>query len=113
MYILKNAWISISRNKGRNILIGLIILVIAASATITLAINNTATDLINSYVSAYDKEVTISFDRTSMSDKFDPSDKEAREEMKEAFNNVSVYSVEDIKNFADSEYIEKFGLEEN
>ena len=108
MYILKNAWISISRNKGRNILIGLIILVIAASATITLAINNTATDLINSYVSAYDKEVTISFDRTSMSDKFDPSDKEAREEMKEAFNNVSAYSVEDVKNFAESEYIENY-----
>ena len=108
MYILKNAWISISRNKGRNILIGLIILVIAASATITLAINNTATDLINSYVSAYDKEVTISFDRTSMSDKFDSSDKEARKEMKEAFNNISAYSVEDVKNFADSEYIENY-----
>ena len=108
MYILKNAWISISRNKGRNILIGLIILVIAAAATITLAINNTATDLINSYVSAYDKEVTISFDRTSMSDKFDSSDKESREEMKEAFNNVSAYSVEDVKSFADSEYIENY-----
>jgi len=108
MYILKNAWISINRNKGRNILIGLIILVIAAAATITLAINNTATDLINSYVNAYDKEVTISFDRTSMSDKFDPSDKESREEMKEAFNNVSAYSVEDINNFADSKYIENY-----
>ena len=108
MYILKNAWISISRNKGRNILIGLIILVIAAAATITLAINNTATDLINSYVSAYDKEVTISFDRSSMTENFDPSDKSSREEMMEAFNNVGEYSVEDIKNYGDSEYIENY-----
>ena len=29
MYILKNAWISIVRNKGRNILIAIIVLVIA------------------------------------------------------------------------------------
>ena len=108
MYILKNAWISISRNKGRNILIGLIILVIAAAVTITLAINNTATDLINSYVSAYDKEVTISFDRSSMTENFDPSDKSSREEMMEAFNNVGEYSVEDIKNYGDSEYIENY-----
>ena len=108
MYILKNAWISITRNKGRNILIGLIILVIAAAATITLAINNTATDLINSYVSAYDKEVTISFDRSSMTENFDPSDKSSREEMMEAFNNVGEYSVEDIKNYGDSEYIDSY-----
>ena len=108
MYILKNAWISITRNKGRNILIGLIILVIAAAATITLAINNTATDLIDSYVSAYDKEVTISFDRTSMTEDFDPSDKSSREEMMEAFNNVGEYTVEDIQNYGDSEYIESY-----
>ena len=29
MYLLKNAWLSITRNKGRNILIGIIIVVIA------------------------------------------------------------------------------------
>lgn len=38
MYILKNAWISITRNKGRNILMGIIILVIACATTISLAI---------------------------------------------------------------------------
>ena len=40
MYILKNAITSIVRNKGRNILIGIVIIVIAASISITLAINN-------------------------------------------------------------------------
>lgn len=66
MFIFKNAFISITRNKGRNILIGAIILVIACACTVTLAINNTASDLINSYVSAYDKELSISFNREGM-----------------------------------------------
>ena len=42
MYIMKNAFISISRNKGRNILIRIIITVIACACTIALAIRNTA-----------------------------------------------------------------------
>ena len=108
MYILKNAWISITRNKGRNVLISLIILVIAAATTITLAINNTANDLINSYVSAYDKEVTISFARTSMTENFDPSNQSSREEMMEAFNNVGEYTIEDVKKFGDSKYLENY-----
>lgn len=49
MYILKNAITSIKRNKGRNLLIGLIIMVISVAVTVTLAINNTATSLIKAY----------------------------------------------------------------
>ena len=40
MYILKNALTSIKRNKGRNILIGIIVVVISASCAITLSIMN-------------------------------------------------------------------------
>ena len=71
MFIFKNALISIIRNKGRNILIGIIILVIACASTIALAINNTASDLISSYQSAYDKELTISFNRENMTKNID------------------------------------------
>ena len=107
MYIFKNAWISITRNKGRNILIGAIILFIACACTITLAINNTASDLINSYDSAYLKELTISFDRESMRKDMDFS-KEAMDEAKEAFENIESYTIEDVKNFAESEHIENY-----
>ena len=100
IFILKNAMISITRNKGRNILIGVIILVIACACTITLAINNTAADLINSYESASDKELTISFDRKNMMKDVDFGDKETRESMKEKFNNISSYTIEDVKKFA-------------
>ena len=71
MYILKNAQISTTRNKGRNILIGIIIVVIACACTITLAINNTANDLISSYKKKYQKELSIAFNRYKMKEKFD------------------------------------------
>ncbi len=108
MFILKNALISISRNKGRNILIGVIILVIACACTVTLAINNTAADLINSYESAYDKELTISFDRKNMMKDFNIGDKDNRESAKEKFNNISTYTIEDVEKFAESEHIENY-----
>ena len=54
MYILKNSLISIARNKGRNILIGIIILVIACASTVTLAIRNTANNLVKDYEESHD-----------------------------------------------------------
>ena len=108
MFILKNAWISIKRNKGRNILIGIILLIIACACTITLAIKNTAEDLINSYKNAYDKEVTISFDRANMMKDFDSSLAEGRENAREKFDNIASYTISDVESFADSNYIESY-----
>ena len=108
MFIFKNALISIARNKGRNILIGIIIVVISCASTITLAINNTASDLINSYQSAYDKELTISFNRENMTRDLDFSKRENLSDAKEKFNNISSYTISDVKNFADSDYIENY-----
>ena len=42
MFVLNNAWKTVIRNKGRNILIVLIVAIIAAAATIGLAIRNAA-----------------------------------------------------------------------
>ncbi len=108
MYILKNAWISIIRNKSRNVLIGVIILVVACACTVTLAINNTATDLINSYDSAYAKELTISFDRGSMRENFDFSKGEGMEQAKEAFEKIESYTIDDVKKFGESDHIESY-----
>ena len=108
MFIFKNAWISITRNKGRNVLIGAIILVIACACTITLAINNTASDLINSYSSAYNKELTLVFDRESMMKDFDIRGEEGREQAKEKFENIASYTIEDVKTFAEVKHIESY-----
>lgn len=102
MYVLKNALISIVRNKGRNILIGAIILVVACACTVTLAINNTASDLISSYESGYAKELTFGFDRQSMMKGFDFGGSQGREGAQEKFSKIASYTVEDVENFAES-----------
>lgn len=108
MYILKNAWVSITRNKGRNILIGAIILVIGCAATIALAINNTANDLITSYKNAFEKEVTIEFNRESMMSEIDFSNRENLDSMRESFSEMESYSITDIESFGDSELITNY-----
>ena len=109
MYILKNAITSITRNKGRNILIGLVILVIACATSITLAINNTSTNLINTYKSKYQTEATIGINRENMMKDFNPENKEeAKENMQEKFSNISSISVDDIKKYADSDYVKNY-----
>ncbi|MCL1794145.1 MAG: ABC transporter permease [Oscillospiraceae bacterium] len=59
MYILQNAWKNLARNKGRNILMGVIILAIIATSSIALIINNTAGGIIENYKDRFDSEVSI------------------------------------------------------
>ena len=109
MYILKNAITSIIRNKGRNILIGLVILVIACATSITLAINNTSTNLINTYKSKYQPEATIGINRENIMKDFNPENKEeAKENMQEKFSSISSISVDNIKKYADSDYVKSY-----
>lgn len=109
MYILKNAITSITRNKGRNILIGLVILVIACATSITLAINNTSTNLINTYKSKYQTEATLGINRENMMKDFNPENKEeTKESMQEKFSSISSISVDNIKKYADSDYVKSY-----
>ena len=64
--------------------------------------------MIETYKNAYEKEVTISFDRSSMMKDFDMADEDSRQSAKEAFENISSYTIEDVKSFADSEYVESY-----
>ena len=107
MYILKNSIKSITRNKGRNILIGIIILVIAASSTVTLAIRNTANKLVKDYESAHDIIGTISFNRQQLSEQFKGGE-EARKSNIEAFNNIEQLTLENIKNYGQSSNLKSY-----
>ena len=66
MYILKNALRCIGRSKGRNVLIGIIALVIAVSACIGLSIRQAAESAKESTLDALNITATISYDRSSM-----------------------------------------------
>jgi putative ABC transport system permease protein len=71
LYILINAMKNIGRNKGRNSLMGLIILVTISVSIVSLSINNTANRIIDDYKSRFGSEVTIAPDMSkvlSMSD---------------------------------------------
>lgn len=104
MYILKNSLVSIIRNKGRNILIGIIIAVIAASSTVTLAIRNTANRIVKNYEESHDIIASISFDRKGISANFKGGEDAKRENI-EAFNNIESFTIEDVKNYGNSQYL--------
>ena len=65
MYIIKNALRCISRSLGRNLLIGIIVLVIATSACVGLSIRQAADSARDEALSGVNVTATISFDRQS------------------------------------------------
>ena len=107
MYIFKNAWRNIRRNKGRNILIGLIIVVIAAACSITLAIRESANDIVTSYREKNKLEATIGMDRRTLMEKLNTGDK-TQEQMIEAFNNIKAPTEDEIKKYGDSKYVTSY-----
>lgn len=66
MYIVKNALKCIGRSKGRQILIGVIVLVIAVSACLGLSIRQAADSAREDTLASMSVTATISFDRQSM-----------------------------------------------
>ena len=66
MYIVKNALRCIARSKGRNILIGIIALVIAISACLGLSIRQASETAKASALNSISVTATISYDRSSM-----------------------------------------------
>ena len=107
MYIIKNALVNIKRNKGRNILIGLIIIVIAAACAVTLAIRESAEKIITSYEEQNKIEATISLNRESIMKEYRDSNK-SQEEMINAFNSIESITEEDINKFGESKYLESY-----
>lgn len=107
MYILKNSLVSIIRNKGRNILIGIIILVIACSTTVTLAIRNTASNLVENYRESHDIIASISFDRKQLTNNFKGGEDNLKDNI-EAFNNIESLNLDTVKNYGESDYLKGY-----
>ena len=107
MYILKNALTSIKRSKGRNVLIGIIIIVIAVSTTVTLAIRSSADNIIKAYEEKNELEATITMNRRSLMEKLREGNK-SQEEMINAFNDIKNLTEEEINNYGNSEYVKDY-----
>ncbi len=112
MYIFKNAWISIWRNKGRNILICIIIIAIAASCTISLAINNSATKLIKSYQDSYEITASLTVNRGAFMENLKNQESDM-DSIRKNFNNIESLTLEEIKNYGDSDYVSRYTYTES
>lgn len=62
MYIFKNAVKNIGRNKGRNILMAVIIFAIILTTAVSIIINTTTAAIIKDYKARFGAEVTITYD---------------------------------------------------
>ena len=107
MYILKNALTSIKRNKGRNILIGIIIIVISAACAITLAIRESATKIVTAYENRNPLTATIGMNRENLMKSLRDGNK-TQEEMINAFNEIDSITEEEIIKYGDSDYLNSF-----
>ena len=107
MYIFKNALTSINRNKGRNILIGIIIVVIAGASTIALAIRNSANTIVMAYKEANPLIATLSTNREKVMELF-KGGSDNKESNITAFNSIPVITLEEINEYGNSEYLSSY-----
>ena len=107
MYIFKNAWKNITRNKGRNVLIGIIVVVIAAASSITLAIRKSANDIVTAYQEKNKIEATIGMDRNSLMEIL-RKDNSSQEDMINAFNKIESVTADEIDKYGESDYVSDY-----
>lgn len=109
MYILKNAFKSITRTKWRNILIGVIIVVIAISSCVALSIKNSATKLIESYENSSEIIANISLDRSSMQkDLKEMKESEEFSTPQDFMDSMGSLDLDTQILYADSEYVTSY-----
>ena len=116
MYILKNALRSIGRSKGRNLLLGIIALVIAVSACIGLSIRQAAESARESTLASLNVTATISYDRSSaMSGMQRPEEGEGfpsgsfdKDAFAELMGNASSLTLEEYMVYAEAPSVEDF-----
>jgi len=106
MMIMTNAFKSISRSKGRNILIAIIVLTIAASSGVALAIQNAAQSAKEAGLAAQTLTGTISVDRQKIMDSIQQGgDIENARQLMQQHTDLSL---DEMKFYADSEYVKDF-----
>ena len=117
MYIIKNALKCIGRAKGRNLLIGLIVFVLAASACIGLSIRQASEDAKESTLENLSITATISFDRQSMMSGMKPPEQGQDGEEPEGFdrdsfmenmNKAQNLTLDEYKAYAEAPSVESF-----
>lgn len=118
MYIIKNAFKCIGRSRGRNILIGVIVFVIAVSACIGLSIRQAAENAKSETLEGLTVTATISFDRQkAMSDMISEDNGDISENGRPSFDRdkfsdfmgeSSSLTLDEYKKYAEAESVKDF-----
>lgn len=116
MYIIKNALRCIGRSKGRNILIGIIVLVIAVSACIGLSIRQAADSAKEDTLATLSVTGTISFDRQSLMGRMTRPEEDSttekgsfdRSQFAEVMGSSSSLSLEEYLTYAEAGSVQDF-----
>ncbi|MBQ7132980.1 MAG: ABC transporter permease [Ruminococcus sp.] len=123
MYIFKNALRCISRSVGRNVLIGIIVLVIAVSCCIGLSIRQASENAREETMSGLSVTATISYDRQALmeemggmnrgeSENGEPPEKPEggfdRDSFKNMMSDMETLSIEEYETYADASTVKDF-----
>jgi len=109
MYIFKNALRSISRSKGRNILVGIIVLVIAVSTCVALSIREAAAKAKESTLDNIQITAQISVDRQSiMKNSAATGTTPDRASMQAAFSGASGLTLDELLVYSKAESVKAF-----
>lgn len=107
MYILKNAWKNMWRAKGRNILIGIIVVIISLASCIALSINNSAKEIINSEKENASVTATISVDRQKMMESASANGQGGKDDFRNLMQSFTALSEEEIETYSKSQYVKE------
>ena len=116
MYVIKNAFKCISRSKGRNVLIGIIALVIAISACIGLSIRQAAQKAKRETLENLSITATISFDMSAnMQNMEPPTSGESgsmpnfdKDQFKEMMGGIEGLTLEEYEKYAEADSVSDF-----
>lgn len=109
MYIIKNAWRNVCRNIGKNILLGIIAIVIGLSCCLTLSIRQAANKQRTAGLDELTISATIGVDRMSMM----KQGKEAQEkpedfDPKEMLSNIQSLTLDELLTYAKADSVKSF-----
>lgn len=108
MYIIKNALKCIGRSKGRNILIGVIVLVIAISACLGLSIRQAAESAKKETLNTLSVTGIISFDRQSMMSGMTAGGGFDRNQFTSMMDGASSLTLEEYQIYAEADTVQDF-----
>lgn len=104
MYIVKNAMRNLLRSKGRSILVGLIVLVIAAASCLSLSIRQAAARARTSGLDSLQITAQIAMDRQAMMQQA----QQQGGDMLASLQNAAGLTLEEMQHYATSSYVKDF-----